>query len=59
MRHVAEDVGREPKFEREGRPPTRRMDGPASLALSDATLFVARGWRARLLDIGAWLVESQ
>ena len=33
------------------------LNGPASLALSDATLFVAAGWTARPLDIGGWMLE--
>lgn len=56
VRHVAEGTGRAPKFARNARPPARRLDGPVSIALSDATLFVAKGWRARLLDLGAWHV---
>jgi N-methylhydantoinase A len=65
IRHVAEGTGREPKLTREPQPvasgaaAVRRLDGPKSLALSDATLFVAKGWRARLLDIGAWRVDKQ
>ncbi|MBI2796865.1 MAG: hydantoinase/oxoprolinase family protein [Gemmatimonadetes bacterium] len=31
--------------------------GPASIALPDATLFVAPGWTARALATGGWLVE--
>jgi N-methylhydantoinase A len=31
--------------------------GPAVVALSDATMFVADGWTARALAIGGWLVE--
>jgi N-methylhydantoinase A len=59
VRHVAEGTGRQPKLARRARAATRRLDGPASLALSDATLFVGKGWRARLLDIGAWLIEPK
>jgi N-methylhydantoinase A len=59
VRHVAEGVGRAVKFERESKPAARRLVGPKSIALSDATLFVARGWRARLLDSGSWLMESE
>jgi N-methylhydantoinase A len=59
VRHVAEGVGRAVKLEREARPAVRRLVGPKSLALPDATLFVAKGWRGRLLDTGAWLLEPK
>jgi N-methylhydantoinase A len=59
VRHVAEGAGREPKFERDARPTARRLDGPVSVALSDATLFVEKGWHARLVDLGAWLLERK
>lgn len=59
LRHVAEGVGRRARLEREAQPATRTLAGPTSLALSDATLFVAKGWRARLLDIGAWEVRCR
>jgi N-methylhydantoinase A len=58
-RHVAEGSGRRIKLRREDRPALRRADGPASVALADATLFVARGWRARLLESGAWQMERR
>jgi N-methylhydantoinase A len=35
------------------------LDGPCSVALADATLAVARGWRARSLEIGGWLLERR
>src|SRR5205085_1541000 len=35
------------------------VDGPATVVLPDATLRVARGWRARALPIGGWLVEAR
>lgn len=59
VRHVAEGTGRAPKLEREGRPAARRLVGPTSLALSDATLFVAKGWSGRLVESGAWLIERK
>ena len=59
VRLVAEGAGRSPRLEREPKPATRKLAGPTSLALTDATLFVAKGWRARLLDAGAWLLESK
>ena len=57
LRHVAEGVGRPVKLERESKPPARRLVGPKSLALQDATLFVAKGWSGRLLASGAWHLE--
>jgi len=32
--------------------------GPAVIALPDATLLVAPGWRARALEMGGWLLEA-
>ena len=57
VRHVAEGAGRPAKLEREAKPAVRQLQGPASLALSDATLFVAKGWKAKLLDSGAWRLD--
>jgi N-methylhydantoinase A len=57
VRHVAEGVGRAVKLVRESKPAALRLVGPKSIALADATLFVAKGWRGRLLDTGAWLLE--
>jgi N-methylhydantoinase A/oxoprolinase/acetone carboxylase beta subunit len=59
VRHVAEGMGRAVKLVRESKPAARRLVGPKSIALADATLFVAKGWRARLLDTGAWLLEPK
>ena len=58
-RSVSEGRARVVKFD--GARPTgpKRVAGPASLALTDATLFVAKGWRARVNTIGAWLMEPQ
>ncbi|HTR78259.1 MAG TPA: hydantoinase/oxoprolinase family protein, partial [Gemmatimonadaceae bacterium] len=33
------------------------IDGPASFALADATVFVAPGWRATPLAIGGWAIQ--
>lgn len=33
------------------------LDGPAVIALPDATLHVASGWRATALDVGGWMLE--
>jgi N-methylhydantoinase A len=57
VRHVAEGTPRRVKLARETIDAPRRLTGPASLALSDATLFVDKGWRARLLDSGAWTLD--
>jgi hypothetical protein len=40
-----------------GGPLTKTLDGPASVALTDATLYVAPGWRATALEIGGWMLE--
>ena len=57
VRHVAEGTPRRVKLAREVIDAPRRLSGAASVALSDATLFVDKGWRARLLDSGAWTLE--
>jgi N-methylhydantoinase A len=36
---------------------TRPFEGPAVIALPDATLHVASGWRATALDVGGWMLE--
>lgn len=36
---------------------SRPVRGPAVLTLADATMVVARGWIARPLPIGGWMVE--
>ena len=59
VRFVAEGAGRPARLERERKPATRQLKGPASLALSDATLYVAKGWTGRLLDNGAWRLERR
>jgi N-methylhydantoinase A len=56
VRHVAEGTGRAPKLRREAGRAVSTLVGPASLALSDATLFVEKGWRAKLAESGAWLL---
>ncbi len=60
VRHVAEGRGRSVKLTAGGRPTkARRSDGPISMALPDATLYVARGWRARPLHDGGWRLERR
>src|SRR5690606_37880104 len=38
--------------------PGTRIAGPATIALPDATLFVAEGWQAEALPIGGWMLEA-
>jgi N-methylhydantoinase A len=59
LRHVAEGAGRGVSLRGEPKPAARRIKGPGSLALPDATLFVAKGWTARLLTNGAWILERK
>jgi N-methylhydantoinase A len=33
--------------------------GPCAVALPDATMLVAAGWRARTLPIGGWLLSAE
>ena len=59
LRHVAEGAGRSVRFSRDAGRGTRnakRLRGPASLALSDATLFVAPGWNASQDADGHWML---
>ncbi|MCE2902048.1 MAG: hydantoinase/oxoprolinase family protein [Gemmatimonas sp.] len=43
----------------DGRAMSRAITGDAVVRLPDATLRVARGWHARTLEIGGWLLEAQ
>ena len=45
------------RLEDDGGPIDAVVRGPASIALSDATLYVAPEWTARALPTGGWLVE--
>ncbi|MBX3175189.1 MAG: hydantoinase/oxoprolinase family protein [Gemmatimonadaceae bacterium] len=69
LRHWAGEPAREARFVRDtnkpvfdgaasidhgGPAPDAGVQGPATIALPDATLFVAPGWRAEALDIGGW-----
>src|SRR5690606_29255802 len=59
-RFVAENPGRVARLEvalPRGTP--RRLVGPASLELPDATLWVEKGWVARAAPHGAWIMERQ
>jgi len=56
VRRVVEGSGRKPRLVREARPEVRTLVGPKSLALPDATLFVAKEWTARLHASGAWIM---
>lgn len=57
VRHAASGTERAITFESAGKPQTLR--GPVSVALSDATLYVAEGWRATTLSIGGWMLERE
>lgn len=69
LRHAAGDAPREATFTRDpSKPPFDheasidhggpadgvRLRGPVTVALPDATLYVAPGWVAEALDIGGW-----
>jgi N-methylhydantoinase A len=55
VRHTVSGVGRAVKLE--GGKVGDTIAGPASIALSDATMYVAPGWTARSLEIGGWMLE--
>lgn len=54
LRHEAGEPARTPRFQREEA--AQPVQGPATLALPDATLFVAEGWTATPLEIGGWML---
>jgi N-methylhydantoinase A len=58
-RSVSEGRGRTVKLQAPRSRAPRRATGPVSLALSDATLYVARGWRADRNTMGAWILEPK
>ncbi|MCC6929231.1 MAG: hydantoinase/oxoprolinase family protein [Gemmatimonadaceae bacterium] len=49
---------REGTFVDDGGALATTVTGRAVIALPDATLLVAEGWRARSLDMGGWLLEQ-
>ena len=55
VRHTVSGLERSVRLEGDGTQAT--VNGPASLALPDATLYVAPGWSARTLPIGGWMLE--
>jgi len=57
VRLVAEGTGRMPRLAGEEKPTVRRLRGPTSLALSDATLYVDKGWTGTYHQSGAWLLR--
>lgn len=57
LRHTVSGVGRDVKLE--GGAVGETIQGPASFALSDATMYVAPGWTARSLEIGGWMLERE
>ena len=56
-RFIAELPGRRIRLQRPTAKAPARVRGPASLALPDATLWVENGWRARQVQMGAWVME--
>jgi N-methylhydantoinase A len=56
LRHAASGASRSVRLQREDALPPS-VTGPASLALPDATMFVAGGWKATPLEIGGWMLE--
>lgn len=54
LRHEAGEPARTPRFQREEA--AVPVQGPTTLALPDATLFVADGWTATPLEIGGWML---
>ncbi len=58
LRHEAGEPARAVRFDRDENALTDTpAAGPATIALPDATLFVADGWNARPLSIGGWKLE--
>jgi N-methylhydantoinase A len=55
LRHTVSGAERSVRLTSDARPET--LEGPVSLALPDATLYVAPGWTARTLSIGGWMLE--
>jgi N-methylhydantoinase A len=55
VRHTVSGDARKVRLDREG--VQAAIVGPASRALSDATLFVAPGWTAQTLPTGGWMLE--
>lgn len=74
LRHEAGDSAREARFARDPHAPMydaaafvdaggnadgARVHGPQAIALPDATLWVAHGWRAEALAIGGWRLTRE
>jgi N-methylhydantoinase A len=55
VRHTVSGGGRKVEFG--AAQAAKTITGPASLTLSDATMYVASGWTARSLEIGGWMLE--
>lgn len=60
LRHESGEPARAVHFAHDANSPApgTRIAGPATIALPDATLFVAEGWQAEALPIGGWLLEA-
>jgi len=52
LRAIVETAGSRAVFERDEA--AQPIDGPSTMPLADATLWVATGWRAEPLEIGGW-----
>jgi N-methylhydantoinase A len=74
LRHTAGEPARVARFVRDraaapwdaaarvdsgGPAPDARVVGPATIALPDATLWVAEGWAAQALEIGGWRLTRE
>ncbi|HRN54533.1 MAG TPA: hydantoinase/oxoprolinase family protein, partial [Gemmatimonadaceae bacterium] len=62
LRHESGEPPRKVRFARDATSATgaaERISGPSTVALSDATLFVAEGWQATALPIGGWMLERR
>lgn len=58
LRHEVGEPARRVRFVADGSAakPGTRVAGPATVALPDATLYVAEGWEATALEIGGWML---
>jgi N-methylhydantoinase A len=58
LRHAVSGAARFVRLVHEG-PLPPPVKGPESIALSDATMFVAAGWTAAPLPVGGWMLERE
>jgi N-methylhydantoinase A len=59
LRHVAQGAARTVTFSGKRKARARAVTGPTAIALSDATLFVAKGWRATESVSAGWRLERR